>query len=306
MFKKKNKWHDGYYINEQGYIQFYHQRAVSKVNKGQPVYGKDNKDNLSLISPEKQVEKVNEDLIAQYEAMCNYYRDNFLDSGLLRLNTPVSVHQEHLGTDFLFVPIRHRERIKNLIGQGFLVMDGSVQSYRILPGDRQVSLSDILGTGVIEAALAISTGLIITAALTTEGGSIFTALSYWVIGITLLILTAYIYALIVPYNLMEQIERDNVAVGIGFAGALVAIANLIRFALSHDFVSWDITFKTIGIDVGIGLLFLPVARWLTDKILLPGQNLTDELINQKKPNVGAGLIEAFAYIAGSIIITWSM
>jgi hypothetical protein len=97
-----------------------------------------------------------------------------------------------------------------------------------------------------------------------------------------------------------------VAVGVGFAGALVAIGNLIRFALSAEFVSWSITFKNIGIDVGIGLLFLPVARWAADKILLPGQNLTDELINQQKPNVGAGIIEAFAYIGGSVIITWSM
>ena len=163
-----------------------------------------------------------------------------------------------------------------------------------------------VGTGVVEAALAISTGLIIMASLTTEGGSIFTALSYWIIGIVLLILAAFIYSWIIPYNLQEHIERDNVAVGIGFAGALIAIANLIRFALSNDFVSWAITFKNIGIDVGIGFLFLPLARWLADKILLPGQNLTDELINQEKPNVGAGIIEAFAYIAGSIIITWSM
>ena len=55
--------------------------------------------------------------------------------------------------------------------------------------------------------------------------------------------------------------------------------------------------------VGIGLLFLPLVRWLTDKILLPGRNLTDELINQEKPNTGAGLIEAFAYIGGSVLIT---
>ena len=185
-----------------------------------------------------------------------------------------------------------------IVNSQFILRKFSVQ--------KEITEDQNVGTGVIEAALAISTGLIITAALTTQGGSIFTALSYWVIGITLLILTAYIYSWIVPYNLMEQIERDNVAVGIGFAGALIAIANLIRFALSHDFVSWDVTFKTIGIDVGIGLLFLPVARWLADKILLPGQNLTDELVHQKKPNVGAGLIEAFAYIGGSIIITWSM
>jgi len=51
---------------------------------------------------------------------------------------------------------------------------------------------------------------------------------------------------------------------------------------------------------------LPVARVLTDKILLPGQKLTDELVNQEKPNIGAGIIEAFAYIGGSVLITWCL
>lgn len=171
---------------------------------------------------------------------------------------------------------------------------------------KEIILDQNVGTGVVEAALAISTGLIIMASLTAKGTTIYTALSYWIIGIAILIFTAFIYYWIMPYNVQEHIERDNVAVGIGFAGALIAMANLIRFALSGEFVSWGETFKNLGIDVGVGLLFLPIARLLTDKILLPGQNLTDELINQQKPNVGAGIIEAFAYIAGSVIITWSL
>ncbi len=98
-------------------------------------------------------------------------------------------------------------------------------------------------------------------------------------------------------------EKDNVAVGLGFAGALIAIANLIRFGLMPDFISWGESLTNVGIDVAIGLLLLPIARYLTDKILLPSQSLTDELIHQEKPNVGAGLIEAFAYIGGSVLIT---
>ena len=74
----------------------------------------------------------------------------------------------------------------------------------------------------------------------------------------------------------------------------------------HDFESWIITLENVAIDAGIGLAFLPVARWIADKILLPGQSLTDELINQEKPNVGAGVIEAFAYIGGSVLITWCL
>jgi hypothetical protein len=49
-----------------------------------------------------------------------------------------------------------------------------------------------------------------------------------------------------------------------------------------------------------------LARLFCDKILLPGQNLTDELINQEKPNVGAALVEAFAYAGGSMLIVWAL
>lgn len=166
------------------------------------------------------------------------------------------------------------------------------------------------GTGVVEGAMGVATGLIILGAIHGEGhgagGPILTAIAYWLLGQVLLFITALVYNAITPYNIHDHIEKDNVAVGIGFAGALIAIANLIRFALMHDFESWIITLEDVGIDVGIGLVFLPIARLLTDKILLPGQNLTDEIVNQEEPNCGAALVEAFAYIGGSVLICWSL
>ncbi|MDH5397598.1 MAG: DUF350 domain-containing protein [Cyclobacteriaceae bacterium] len=166
------------------------------------------------------------------------------------------------------------------------------------------------GTGVVEGANAVATGLIILGAISGEGagfgGPIVTAILYWVIGQAVLFITSLIYNAITPYDIHEHIEKDNVAVGIGFAGAMIAIANLIRFALMHDFESWIITLEDVGIDVSIGLIMLPLVRIFADKILLPGRNLTDELINQEKPNIGAALIEAFAYVGGSVLITWAL
>jgi len=169
--------------------------------------------------------------------------------------------------------------------------------YKEIIDDRNV------GTGVIEGANAIATGLIILGSVSGEGGGVITALVFWLAGQILLIITSLFYNLVTPFDVHEQIEKDNIAVGLGFAGALIAIGNLIRFGLMIDFVSWEESLYNVGIDVVIGLIFLPVARLLTDKILLPGRNLTDELINQEKPNVGAGLIEAFAYVGGSVLIT---
>ena len=167
-----------------------------------------------------------------------------------------------------------------------------------------------VGSGIVEGANAVATGLIVLGAIHGEGfgagGPIVTVLLYWLLGQGILFLTTKVYNLITPFDIHEHIEKDNTAVAVGYAGAIIAIANLIRSALMHDFENWITTLEDFGIEVGIGLIFLPIARFLADKILLPGQNLTDELVNQEKPNIGAALVEAFAYIGGSMLIVWAL
>ncbi len=166
------------------------------------------------------------------------------------------------------------------------------------------------GTGVIEAASAIGSGLIIFGAVSGENDlllhGVVTSLVFWALGLVIMVITAFVYNLITDYDVHEHIEKDNVAVGLGFAGAIVAISNLIRFGLMGDFVDWTTSFTRIGIYVVLGFVFLFITRFIADRVLLPGQKLKDELINQEKPNIGAGLIEAFAYIGGSVLITWSL
>jgi uncharacterized membrane protein YjfL (UPF0719 family) len=160
------------------------------------------------------------------------------------------------------------------------------------------------GTGVVEFAIFIATGLNIFGALYGLGGSIVTAVVFWFIGQTVLILASKYYNLITQYNIHEQIENDNVAVGIGFAGALIAIGNLLRAASAENFISWQGSLTTFIIFMAIGIILLPVIRTLTDRILLPGRSLSDELVNQVKPNQGAAFLEASSYIGSSFLITW--
>lgn len=166
------------------------------------------------------------------------------------------------------------------------------------------------GTGVVEMASAIASGLVIHGALFGETTDLyhglFTATVFWGIGQIVMLFTGFVYNKMTKYDIHDHIEKDNVAVGIGFAGAIIAIANIIRFAISVEFSSWLTIFEDLSYDLLIGFAFLPIARVLADKILLPGEKLTDELVNQEKANNGAGLIEAFAYISGSILITWCL
>jgi len=167
-----------------------------------------------------------------------------------------------------------------------------------------------VGAGIIQGANSIAIGLIVLGAISGDGhgfgGPIVTVILYWLLGQVILFITTKVYDLITPYSIQDHVEKGNTAVAIGFSGAIIAIANLISNALLHDFQSWLITLEDVAFETVLGLVFLPIARVLSDKILLPGQNLTDELINQEKPNVGAALVEAFAYAGGSMLIVWAI
>ena len=160
------------------------------------------------------------------------------------------------------------------------------------------------GTGVVSAGISVASGFIIYGAVSGEGGSIWTVLVFWALGQVLLILAGLVYELITPYNIHEEIEKDNVAAGVSFAGALVSIGVIIGLAGEGDFTAWSIDLPVyIGFAV-LGLILLPIIRLLTDKVLLPTVKLSDEIAAQKKPNVGAAYIEAFSYIAAAFIISW--
>ncbi len=132
----------------------------------------------------------------------------------------------------------------------------------------------------------------------------FTAIAFWAFGQVILVIIVKYYDFITQYDIHEQIEKDNVAVGVGFAGAIIAMGNLLRVASAEDFISWSVNFTQFLAFLIVGVILLPLARVITDRILLPGRNLSDELVNQEKPNIGAGFLEAASYIGSSFLISW--
>ncbi len=160
------------------------------------------------------------------------------------------------------------------------------------------------GTGVVEFAVFVASGLNIFGAVSGEGGDITTALGFWAAGQLVLIVIARYYNMMTSYDVHEHIEKDNVAVGVGFAGAILAVGNLLRAASAGDFVSWQENMLEFAGFLAIALVLLPAMRAVTDRILLPGRSLADELVNQEKPNLGAAFMEAASYVGASFLITW--
>lgn len=160
------------------------------------------------------------------------------------------------------------------------------------------------GTGAVSAGVSVASGIIVFGSVTGTGGNIWTAIAFWAIGQGMLILAAWVYNRITPYNIHKEIEKDNIAAGVSFAGALISMGIVVGLAAERDFVSWSEDLPVYLFIALSGLVMLPLVRFLTDKVLLPTVRLTDEIVHQEKPNVGAAYIEALSYIGASFVISW--
>ena len=172
---------------------------------------------------------------------------------------------------------------------------------------REVIQERNAGAASVEAGNHIANGLIINAALAGESGSWLVGLVCWLIGLGVLVLASLLYPRFTAYNVFNEIEkRNNPAAGVALAGLLIATGNIVRVAFTPEFQNWFISFVQYGLTLLICLASLAIIRWLADLILVPGVKITDEIVHQEVPNLGAGLIEAFAYIAASFLIAWAV
>ncbi|MEM7583948.1 MAG: DUF350 domain-containing protein [Acidobacteriota bacterium] len=162
------------------------------------------------------------------------------------------------------------------------------------------------GTGAVEAGNHIANGLIISGAVNGENIDLVVVLAFWSLGQLALILGGIVYNKLSGFNLHDEIEQDNVAVGVAFAGVLIGLGNLVRFSVSGDFIDWQTSLTEFVFFLLMGLVLLPGVRILTDRLLVTGASLTDEMVHQEDPNVGAGILEGTSYVIASILIGWAM
>ena len=160
------------------------------------------------------------------------------------------------------------------------------------------------GTGAVQFGSYVASGLIVAGAISGEGGGIFTAVVFFVLGQLALIGFTRIYNVITPFDVHDEIEKDNVAAGIAFGGALVALGFILMKGASGDFISWSHNLKKFLLDALLIFLLLPIVRIFFDKIVIPKSDLNHEIKNDK--NIGAGFLEATVMIGFSVVLYFAM
>lgn len=207
------------------------------------------------------------------------------------------------------------EQLLNLVGYGVSVIVlmligawvGDRWILRRCDCAREVLEEQNVGAAAAEAGMHIANGLILSAALGGNSGTWIVGLVCWVIGMGVLVLVSSLYPKVTRYSVFGEIcRRNNPAAGVALGGLLIGTGNVVRIAFSPEFRSWGESFAEYGLLLGICLIALAAIRWVADLVLAPGVKISDEIISEGAPNLGAGLIEAFAYVGGSFLIAWSL
>ena len=160
------------------------------------------------------------------------------------------------------------------------------------------------GTGAVEFAVYVAVGLVIAGAISGDSGGPETAIAFLVLGLIALIIYTLIYEWTTSFNIHEQIESDNVAVGVALAGNLIAIGIVVFKAVFGEFVGWTESIAGFITYAVVGFVLLYVVRFVVDKVLFPHSKLSDELAVDR--NIGAAFIQSAALISVSLILFFAV
>ena len=160
------------------------------------------------------------------------------------------------------------------------------------------------GTGAVEFAVYVAVGLVIAGSVSGEGGGPETAAAFLILGLAALIIYTLFYEWTTSFKIHEEIERDNVAVGVALAGNLIAIGIVVFKAVFGEFVGWSESIIGFLVYAVVGFVLLYGIRFLVDLALFPKVKLADELAIDR--NLGAAFIEGAALISVSLILFFAI
>jgi uncharacterized membrane protein YjfL (UPF0719 family) len=173
-----------------------------------------------------------------------------------------------------------------------------------LSTEKEIITDQNTGTGVVEAGVYIAVGLVIAGSITGQGGGPETSLAFLGLGLAVLVIYTLFYELTTPFNLHEEIEADNVAVGVALAGNMIAIGIVTFKAVFGDFVGWNEALAGFFTFAIVGFVLLFGVRQIADFVLFPRISVAQELAVDR--NLGVAFIMAGTVISVSAILFFAV
>ncbi|MFC5049401.1 DUF350 domain-containing protein [Rubritalea spongiae] len=216
------------------------------------------------------------------------------------LNSPSSTDTTTLVADLT------NTAIWGAIGCAMLLLSRWFNDKCVLPQfstKRELVTDKNVGVGAVQAAVYLTTALIIRASI--AGEDIYTlpveiglSFLWFAISQTLIFAFSKLYSSFIDKTLHSQLEQDNAATGVAFGGALFSYGLLISFYITRfdgilGLLIWAL----------VSAILLCITRLVVDKMLLPSCHLNKEIADDS--NWGAALIEVATSVGAALIITGS-
>ena len=169
------------------------------------------------------------------------------------------------------------------------------------------------GTGAVELGVYVAVGLVIAGAIAGTGAdgdsvsvvdSVIRSVAFLVLGMLVLVAYALFYQVVTPFDVHEEIEKDNAAVGVALGGNLIAIGIVTFKSIFGEFVGWGESIASFLTFAVLGFVLLYVVRMLVDFVLLPGTRVSHELAVDR--NLGAAFIESAVVISAALILYFAI
>ncbi len=161
--------------------------------------------------------------------------------------------------------------------------------------------------GIVAASEYLAASLVVSGALTGDSGALVPTIVFWAAGVIALLVLTHIFRQLTAYNDAELINQGNIAAALCQAGLLIAIGMMAGYSVSGNFEGYTTGFRDFGLMLLAVLLLYPVRQIIVQMMLLGGgfslrNGQLDQEIAQDQ-NIGAGLLEAVAYLATAMIVT---
>ena len=171
--------------------------------------------------------------------------------------------------------------------------------------EKEVVVDRNAGAGAAEFGMYVATGLLIAGAVAGDTGvneweTVLVALAFFGMGLALLVVFALFYELTTSFNIHDEIERDNTAVGVAFGGNLIAIGLVTLKAVFGSFSGWGESIASFLVFGVLGFILLYVMRVLIDLLLLPTVRVSQALSGDR--NVGVAFVESAVVISSALVL----
>ena len=176
--------------------------------------------------------------------------------------------------------------------------------------EKEIIENQNLAAGAVEFGVYLAVSLVVAASLAGYGDpqlgaavpstldEIIRSAVFFVLGLGVLVLYALFYQVTTVYDIHDEIEKDNAAVGVTMAANLMAVALVAFKAVAGEFLGWSESLIGFVVFAVIGFLLLVIVRWIIDKAMFPKVKIADELSSAQ--NVGV------AFIVGGVVVSTAL